>query len=146
VITTMLAALLLAAVQAAPAPAPPASPLPFDELPPQTLAPQSCAMFLWDRASRRRIVMATAVPPALRVTIAGKPLVLAPAQPATGATVMGFAPHASFGDAALLVTLDLAIIASEGGGAVIRDGIVTVARAGGDTVVAPVAGLIGCSQ
>lgn len=145
-----MAALLLLAAQAAPAPAPEPAPqpslLPFDELPPQTLRPQSCAMFLWERASRRRIIMATAMPPALRVVIAGKPVELAPTQPATGATVMGFTAHSSFGDAALQVTLDLAIIASEGGGAVIRDGIVTVARAGGDTVVSPVAGLVGCSQ
>jgi anti-sigma-K factor RskA len=139
-----IAALLLAAALQAAAPTPAAMPLPFDELPPQTLAPQSCAMFLWDRASRRRIIMATAAPAALRVVIAGKPVQLAAAQPATGAMVMGFAAHSSFGDAALNVTLDLALVASEGGGAVIRDGIVTVARAGADTVVAPVAGLVGC--
>lgn len=146
-IAAIVAVLLLAAAQGmATQPSPPAAVLPFDELPPQTLAPQSCAMFLWDRASRRRIIMATAAPPVVRVIIGGKPVVLAATQPGTGAAVMGFPQRSSFGDATLQITLDLAIIASDGGGAVIRDGVIIVARAGGDTVVAPVAGLVGCSQ
>lgn len=133
----MIAALLLAAAVAAP--------LPFDELPPQTLQPQSCAMFLWDRASRQRIIMTTAMPSRLRAVIAGKSVELAAADLGTGARVMGFAARQAYAANDFKVTLDLTITASEAGGAIIRDGIVTIDRPGADSVVAPVAGLIGCS-
>ena len=118
--------------------------LPLGELPPQVLPPQSCALFLWDRASRRRIVMAVANPATVSVIVDGKPLTFAATGAGEGDAVMQFAPRRRFGNDTIEISLDLAITASEGGGAVIRDGTVSFARRGGDTVVAPVAGLIGC--
>lgn len=139
----------LALVAAAPAPKPAPqtarpSALGLSELPPQQLAPNSCALFLWDRASEKRIVMAVAQPAMVRVVRGGKPIDLAQAA-SDGGPVLGFAPHARYGDANLMVGLDLEITPSEGGGAVIRSGTVTVTEADGSAVVAPVAGLVGCA-
>ena len=113
------------------------------ELPPQVLPPNSCALFLWDRASEQRVVMAVAAPAQIKLVRGGKTLVL-PQMDSEGAPVLGFAPHARYGDAALMVGLDLEIVASEAGGAVVRNGAVTVTEADGSAVVAPVAGLVGC--
>lgn len=121
------------------------SQLGLGELPPQVMAPNSCALFLWDRASEKRVVMATANPGVVRVVRGGRTLDL-PQLRADGTPVLGFMPHARYGDAALSVGLDLDIVASEGGGAVIRNGAVTVTEADGSAVVAPVAGLVGCSS
>lgn len=121
------------------------SPLGLGELPPQVMQPNSCALFLWDRASEKRVVMALANPATVRVMRGGKTIDLAQSS-ADGAPVLGFAPHARYGDAALSIGLDLDIVASEGGGAVIRNGAVTVTEADGSAVVAPVAGLVGCSS
>lgn len=131
-------ALLLAAV------APSASPLGLDELPPQNLARNSCALFLWDRASQQRVVMVTAAPAQIMVIRRGKPVVLA--QSATsGTAVLGFAPHTTYGDGTAQIALDITVVAAEGGGGVVRDGAITVTAGDGSSIVAPVAGIIGCS-
>ncbi len=137
-----LIALLLAA--AAPAAAP--SSLPLDELPPQQLGKQSCALFLWERSTRRRLLMAVAAPLHIRVATAGKLRDL-DGTPGTGEPVMGFAPRASFGAPPLAISWDLLIIPNDGsvGGAIVRDGTLTVTTADGSAIVAPVAGLIGCA-
>jgi hypothetical protein len=121
------------------------SPLGLGELPPQVLQPNSCAMFLWDRASEKRVVMAVANPAMVRVMRGGKLVDLAQTR-ADGAPVLGFAPRAAYGDKAFGIAIDLDIVATEAGGAVIRNGAVTVTEADGSAVVAPVAGLVGCSS
>lgn len=130
-----IAALMLAA-------ATPSS-LPLGPLPQQKLAKGSCALFLWDRASRDRIVMATAAPAQVRIVRGGRTIDLAQAS-GEGEAVLGFRPRSSFSDGHTTIALDLAILPTEGGGAVIRDGVVTVTEADGAAVVAPVAGLVGC--
>ncbi len=135
---TRIALLLLAAA------APASSPLPLAELPPQVLAKGSCAMFLWERSSQHRVVMAIAEPATIRVN-AGSVQTLAQAG-GDGAPVLGFRPHAVYGDDRLRVELSLAITADDAGGAIIRDGAITVSMAGGDAVVSPVAGLVGCGS
>lgn len=121
-----------------------ASALPLAELPPQTLAPNSCAMFLWDRASQQRVLMAVAQPPTIRINSGGVRDLAR--RDASGTPVMGFAPRASFADAKLTITLALEIIPSPAavGGAAIREGVMTVTGPDGVAVVTPVAGLIGC--
>ena len=133
-----LFALLLAAL------APSASPLGLDELPPQTLAKNSCALFLWDRASQQRVLMATAAPAQIMVMRRGKPVVLARAQ-SSGTAVLGFAPHATYGDGTAQIALDITVVAAEGGGGVVRDGAITVTAGDGSSIIAPVAGIIGCA-
>lgn len=132
-------ALLLAAAT------PSLAPLPLSELPPQVMAPHSCALFLWDRASRKRVLMALAAPARVRVAQDAAILDLPQAR-SEGDQVLGFAPRASFGDARLTVAVDLAITANDGavGGAVVREGTITVTTPDGVAVVAPVAGLVGC--
>jgi hypothetical protein len=143
--TVMSLVALVALIGAAPASKPaPESALGFSELPPQQLAPNSCALFLWDRATEKRIVMAVAQPAMIRVVRGDETLDLAQVS-VDGAPVLGFAPHARYGDTTLGVGLDLEITPSEGGGAVIRSGTVTVTEADGSAVVAPVAGLVGCA-
>lgn len=124
-----------------------ASVLPLDELPPQVMAKNSCAMFLWDRASKRRVVMMVAVPEPAVVRVASGGKVMALAQiAAEGDKVLGFAPRSRFGDGRFEVAIDVEITANDGvvGGGVVRDGTLTVTQADGVAVVAPVAGLIGC--
>jgi hypothetical protein len=132
-----LLALLLAATAA------PASPLGLGELPPQSLAKGGCALFLWDRASRQRVVMATAAPARIMVMRGGQPVLLG-LSGSTGTPVLGFAPHASYGEGAAQITIDLAVLPAEGGGGIVRDGAITVTAGDGSSIVAPVAGIIGC--
>jgi hypothetical protein len=133
-----LLALLLATTTA------PASPLGLGELPQQSLAKGSCALFLWDRASRQRVVMVTAAPARIMVMRGGQPVLLG-LSGSTGAAVLGFAPHASYGEGTAQITIDLAVLPAEGGGGIVRDGAITVTTGDGSSVVAPVAGIIGCS-
>ncbi len=131
--------LLLAAVTAE-------SPLPLAELAPQPLPKGECALVLWERATRRRVVMGFAQPATVLVNSQG--VVTLAQQSGDGDAVMGFRPHAVYASGTLRVELSLAIIANDGGagGAVVRDGAITVTGADGVAVVAPVAGLVGCSS
>lgn len=146
----MITALILAlALAAPPAPSAPAPALPLGELPRQALAKNSCAMFLWDRASGRRVAMVTAQPAQMLVMADGRALSL-PAlagsggESGAGDTVMGFAGRRSYRSAAMTIAIDVGIVPATGGGAVIRDGVLTLTGADGAAVVAPVAGIIGC--
>ena len=145
-ILPLLASAMLAAVLVAAAPAPDApTPLGLGELPPQRLAKGSCALFLWDRASQKRIVMAIAQPATITIMQAGRPVVLAQ-QEASGTVVLGFAPHAVYGDGNRRFALDITVEPTEGGGGIAHDASLTVTAADGGAVVAPVAGIIGCAS
>jgi hypothetical protein len=138
--TPWLAALLLAAVAATVE-----SPLPLGELPPQQLAKDRCALVLWERSTRRRVAMAEINPGSMRVLSGGVVATLTEAS-ADGERVIGFAPRARYGVAGLQVETSLAIVANDAaaGGAIVRDGVITVTGSDGVAVVAPVAGIIGC--
>jgi hypothetical protein len=141
--TLILFFLALGLAAAAPVPDS-ASPLGLGELPPQVLPKNSCALFLWERSTRHRVVMAVAQPATVKVMRGGAAITLAQID-GDGAAVLGFKPRASYGGGSLRIGLDLAIVASEGGGAVIHEGVVSVTGADGGAVVSPVAGLIGCN-
>jgi hypothetical protein len=115
------------------------------ELPPQQLAPGQCALFLWDRASGRRIAMLGRTPPILRAIIDGRAMDL-PAETREGEAVMGFAPTSRFRVAGRIYDVRLTILPATAGGAVVRDGSLTITEADGSAVVLPVAGLAGCPQ
>lgn len=144
-----LTVLLIAAVAGAAASAPPVSPpglasaLPLAELPPQQLARGACALFLWDRASGRRIAMVGNAPAVLRVMIDGRSTDL-PQDHADGAVVMGFAANASYRSAARRFDTRLIIEAATAGGGVVRDGSLTITADDGSAIVTPVAGIAGC--
>jgi hypothetical protein len=134
---------LLIALQLATAP--PALPAPFSELPQQVLAPGQCALFLWDRASGKRIAMLGRTPALLRAIIDGRSTDL-PAEASEGEAVMGFAPVSRYRSAARQLEVRLTILPATAGGAVVRDGSLTITQADGSAVVLPVAGLAGCPQ
>ena len=98
----------------------------------------------WDKTGKTWVDFGvTAQPAMIRVMRGGKTVDLAQVS-ADGGVVMGFAAHTVYGAADGSIGLDLEILATEAGGAVIRNGSVTVTAADGSAVVAPVAGLIGC--
>lgn len=117
---------------------------PLSELPPQVLEPGHCALFLWDKASRQRIAMLTASPTAsLRARIDGQFTDL-PQASASGTAVMGFAPNARYRSAARQFDLAISILPTGNGGAVVREGSLTITEADGSAMVIPVAGILGC--
>lgn len=131
----------LIALQLAGAPIP--VPGPLSELPPQTLEPGRCALFLWDKASRQRIAMLSPAPAALRARIDGQ-LTDLPQASASGTAVMGFAPTARYRSAARQFDVALTILPTGTGGAVVRDGTLTITESDGSALVIPVAGILGC--
>jgi hypothetical protein len=116
---------------------------PLSELPPQQLEPGRCALFLWDRASRQRIAMLSATPAALRARIDGQITDL-PQAGSSGSAVMGFAPNARYRSATRQFDVAMTILPTGTGGAVIRDGAITITEADGSALVVPVAGILGC--
>ena len=137
-IITALLALQLAAAQ-------PALPAPFTELPQQVLEAGQCALFLWDRASGKRIAMLGREPALLRAIIDGRSTDL-PVEVREGETVMGFAPISRYRSATRSFEVRLTILPATAGGAVVRDGSLTITQADGSAIVLPVAGLAGCPQ
>ncbi len=119
------------------------SPLPLGELPPQAMTTGSCAMFLWERSTRRRILMAMARQATAKVIYGGKAATLAQTG-AEGEAIMGFSPHLRYAAEGFAIGVDIAIDANDSGGAIIRDGTLTFTASDGAAVVAPVAGIIGC--
>lgn len=111
---------------------------------PQTLPPSGCAAYLWSRGTPPRLVaMASGT---LRLSIDGKPVDLARTA-AEGVAARDVPAGARFAAGDITATLQLSAVERPdlADGAVVPDGLLTVARAGADTIVAPVAGLIGCA-
>lgn len=138
----VIAALIALQLAAAQPTAPPTGVL--SELPPQTLAPGRCALFLWDKASRQRIAMLSPAPAALRARIDGQVIDL-PQASAAGTAVMGFAPTARYRSAARQFDVAISILPTGSGGAVVREGTLTITEADGSALVVPVAGILGCT-
>ena len=130
----MILALLLQA--AVPVPGP---------LPRQSLPAKGCAAYLWSAGDRRFVAMASAEPATLRIVVDGKVVDIARASE-TGTGDYGFAASTAYAGGDLTATLDLTIArrADLSAGAAVPSGALTIARAGQDSVVVPVAGLIGC--
>ena len=115
-------------------------------LPRQALPAKGCAAYLWNATSRDFIAAVNAEPASLRVTLDGKVVDIARAsQEGTGD--YGFAAVTRYAVGDLSATLDMQI-ARRGdlqSGAAVPTGTLTIARTGQDSVVVPVAGLIGCA-
>jgi hypothetical protein len=130
--------LLALALQAAAVPA--LGPIGRQELP-----AAGCAAFLWSAADRTLVAMASADPARLRIALDGKPvdLPLAARQRDGGFGLPATAEYRG-GDAA--ATLDLSIVprADLHDGAAVPQATLRIDRAGRDTLVVPLAGLIGC--
>jgi hypothetical protein len=82
-------------------------------------------------------------PPVLRVMIDGRSTDL-PQDRAEGPAVMGFAAHASYRSAARRFDTRLLLEPASAGGAVVRDGSLTITADDGSAIVTAVAGIAGC--
>lgn len=112
----------------------------------QALPARGCAAYLWDTAPKRRLVaMATADPGQIRLQLDGKTVDVARAGQ-RGAAGFGFAGTTEYRGADVTAVLDLTVQtrADLTGGAVVPAATLRIERPGRDTLVAPVAGLIGC--
>ena len=144
----MLLALQGPAAVVAPAPAPSSQPPVLGGIGQQSLPASGCAAFLWSSAGDRTLVaMATATPAGLRLAIDGRPPVDLVLTSGEGATSFGFPGSATYKAGEVTATLAMTISnrSDLAAGAVVPEGALTVELPGRDTVVQPVAGLIGCA-
>jgi hypothetical protein len=115
-------------------------------LPRQTPPSRGCAAYLWSRGDRRFVAVAAADTASLRVMLDGK-AVDAARDTQVGVAGYGLAERATYRSGDTVLTLEMAV-APRGDlsdGAAVPEATLTVERAGSDTVVHPVAGLIGCA-
>ena len=141
--------LLLAAALAQAAAAPPSSidGLPIGAIPRQDLPARGCAAYLWTASGTRALVaMAQADPAQLRLSIGGTIIDLERSGQ-VGAGGFGFAETNDYGggSTAAKLTLKIETRGSIVAGALVPEGILQLDRAGQDSVVIPVAGMIGCA-
>lgn len=139
---------LAALAQAAPAvPAPSIDGLPIGAIPRQDLPARGCAAYLWTATGTRALVaMAQADPARLRLSIGGTIIDLERSAQ-VGAGGFGFAETNDYGggSTAAKLTLKIETRGSIVGGAMVPEGILQIDRAGQDSIVVPVAGMIGCA-
>jgi hypothetical protein len=136
----MIALLALQAVLSAPTAMP-------DTLPRQALPARGCAAYLWSSGDAPRLVaMAVGDPASLRLSLGGKPADYARTGQ-SGVGGFGFAGSSVYQAGDTTATLAMTILARPdlADGATVPDGTLTIARSGTDTLVLPVAGLIGCA-
>jgi hypothetical protein len=138
-IVLALAALL--GLQGAPAPAPVLGPIGR-----QTLPAKGCAVFLWDNQPKRELVaMAVADPATIRLRLDGATVDVARAAE-QGPAGFGFSGITEYRGEDVTAVLDMTVETRRdlSGGAVVPAATLRVERPGRDTLIAPVAGLIGC--
>ena len=143
-ILLFLAALTQAA---AAAPTPSIDGLPIGAIPRQDLPARGCAAYLWTATGTRALVaMAQADPARLRLSIGGTIIDLERSAQ-LGAGGFGFAETNDYGGGSMAAKLTLKIETrgSIVGGAMVPEGILQIDRAGQDSIVVPVAGMIGCA-
>ena len=139
--------LLLALQVAAATPAPPAPVLgPIGK---QALPASGCAAFLWSLAGDRTLVaMAAATPPRIRLALDGKPPADFAWASEDGVPLLGLAPVTTYkaGDVTVTLALTIATRPDLAAGGLVSQGTLTVERPSRDSVVLPVAGLVGCAS
>ena len=146
----MIALLLALAVANPPKqPAPPAliDGLPIAGLPRQAMPTQGCAAYLFSNGKTRTLVaMARAEPPTLRMAIDGTTADYSRGVQ-MGTAGFGFAATTEYRAGDVTATLDLTVQTRRdlSQGAVVDSGTLRIDRPGKDSIVLPVAGLIGCA-
>jgi hypothetical protein len=129
--------------------APPASidGLPLGVIPRQTLPEHGCAAFLWSAGTTRALVaMASAEPGSLRLSIDGTITDL-PRDAQQGAAGFGFAETTEYraGTTSATLVMNVKTRGDLKEGAAVPEATLRLDREGKDSVVLPVAGMIGCS-
>lgn len=139
---------VLISFQAAPAPS--VDGLPIGAIPRQSLPARGCAAYLWTVPAaggmRALVAMAQADPARLRLSLGGT-IVDLDRSAQVGAGGFGFSETGEYGGGSVSAKLTMKIEtrASVVAGAVVPEGVLQIDRAGQDSVVVPVAGLIGCA-
>ena len=116
-------------------------------IPKQELPATGCAAFLWSSGEKRTLVaMVVADPAQIRLAIDGA-VADYPRTEQSGAGGYGFAGTTRYGRGDITATLDLSIAtrADMTQGATVPDATLRIDRPGHDTIIMPVAGLIGCT-
>lgn len=113
----------------------------------QALPARGCAVYLWSPVTRALVAMASADPGTLRIALDGAaPADLARVDEAS-VEAFGFAAQTRYRRGDTAVTLDQTVNPRSDltQGAMVPQATLTIDRAGHDSVVLPVAGIIGCS-
>lgn len=116
-------------------------------IPKQQLPATGCAAFLWSAGEKRTLVaMVVADPAQIRLSVDG---VVAdyPRLEQSGTGGYGFAALTRYvlGDVTATLDMSIATRADMTQGATVPDATLRIDRAGHDTIIMPVAGLIGCT-
>lgn len=135
--------LFLAAQAAIAAPAAPPS---LGAIGQQTMPAKGCAAFVWSIADRKLVAMATADPAQIRLSIDGRTVDLARVAE-QGEGGLGFGGSIDYAGGDVTVNFEMKIVARRDltKGAQVTDAVLRVERRGGDALLVPVAGLIGCA-
>ncbi|MFK3888155.1 hypothetical protein [Sphingomonas sp. NPDC079357] len=137
--------LLLAAQVAAPSSG--IDGLPIGALPQQALPARGCAAYLFSTGTTRTLAaMATADPGTLRLSVDGKMIDL-PRTGATGNAQLGLNAESVYrlGDIVATVQMTVELRQNLTAGAAVPVATLRLDRDGRDTVVVPLAGLVGCA-
>lgn len=121
--------------------------LPLGGLPPQSLPAEGCAAYLFSAGKTRALAaVAGAQAGTLRLAIDGKPVDLVRTTQ-SGSAGYGFGGTTQYTGGGSAVTLDLSIQSQRSvtQGAVIDQATLRIDRPGEDTIVLPLAGLVGCA-
>ncbi|KQN93714.1 hypothetical protein ASE95_01935 [Sphingomonas sp. Leaf231] len=143
----MMFAYLLALAQAAASAAATIDGLPIGALPQQALPARGCAAYLFSTGATRTLAaMATADPATLRLTIEGRPIDL-PRTGATGSAMLGLNAETVYRTGDMVATVQMTIEMRQNltAGAAVPSATLRLDREGRDTVVVPLAGLVGCA-
>lgn len=148
-ILSSLLFLLVAPQAKAPPPAPPPTTidgLPIAGLPKQALPAKGCAAYLFSTGATKALVAVAGADPAqLRIALDGKATDYARSAEKTPAG-FGFSGSTEYRGGDVTATLDMTITTRGDltAGAIVSDATLRVDRPGRDSIVLPVAGLIGC--
>lgn len=120
--------------------------LPIGAIPKQTLPTGSCAAYLWTKGNSHALVAMIGANPAFIRYAPGGAMTDLPRAALIDEGRLGVPASSSYASGDLTVKADLTIVERPDiqGGAAIPEGTLSIGQAGGDVVVVPVAGLIGC--
>ena len=121
--------------------------LPIGAIPTQALPTTGCAAFLWTATGTRALVaMAGADPAQLRLSIGGT-LTDLPRTEQHDAGGFGFAGTTQYqaGDVTAVLTMSIVTRGDLKDGASVPEATLRIDRTGQDSIVVPVAGLVGCA-
>jgi hypothetical protein len=127
----------------------PAAPPVLGAIGAQAMPASGCAAFLWSSAGDRTLVaMATANPARIRIALDGAAPVDIGWSGGEGVPTLGLMPVNIYkaGDVTVTLTLTITTRPDLKAGALVSQGTIGVERPGKDSVIAPVAGLVGCAS